>query len=192
VYGEPSESPIDELTPCRPLSPYGETKLIGEWLVRDAARVKPLSWIALRYFNVAGEAERALRDTSMNNLIPMVYSALERGQKPQVFGSDYPTPDGSCIRDYIHVADLARAHVAAAERCEEQLVGEIYNVGRGQGASVWEVMSAISTSIGHDVGAVSVDRRAGDPPELVASAQRIESELGWRASLDLASMVKRS
>lgn len=192
VYGEPTISPIDESTPCRPLSPYGETKLIGEWLVRDTALVNPLSWIALRYFNVAGEADRALRDTSVNNLIPMVYAALDRGERPQVFGSDYPTPDGSCIRDYIHVVDLARAHVAAAARCEQERVGEIYNVGRGKGASVWEVMSAISASIGQDVGAVAVNRRAGDPPELVASAQRIEAELGWQASLDLASMVTRA
>jgi UDP-glucose 4-epimerase len=192
VYGEPTMSPIDESTPCRPLSPYGETKLIGEWLVRDAAQVNPLSWIALRYFNVAGEADSALRDTSANNLIPMVYAALDRGERPQVFGSDYPTVDGTCIRDYIHVVDVAHAHVAAAARCEQEHVGDIYNVGRGKGSSVWEVMSAISASIGQDVGAVAVDRRAGDPPELVASAQRIEAELGWRASLDLASMVKRA
>jgi UDP-glucose 4-epimerase len=191
VYGEPQISPIDESTPCHPLSPYGETKLIGEWLVRDAARQTSLSWIALRYFNVAGAAEYALRDTSVNNLIPMVYAALERGESPQVFGTDYPTPDGSCIRDYIHVQDLAEAHVAAAARCETEVVSDVYNVGRGQGASVWQVMSAISASIGRDVGAVAVDRRAGDPPELVANPHRIESELGWRATLDLAAMVDR-
>lgn len=191
VYGEPQTSPIDESTPCHPLSPYGETKLIGEWLVRDAARQTSLSWVALRYFNVAGAAEHALRDTSVNNLIPMVYAALERGQSPQVFGTDYPTPDGSCIRDYIHVQDLAEAHVAAAARCETEVASDVYNVGRGQGASVWQVMSAISASIGRDVGAVAVDRRAGDPPELVANPHRIESELGWHATLDLDAMVDR-
>lgn len=191
VYGEPETSPIDEATPCRPLSPYGETKLIGEWLVRDAAQQMPLSWVALRYFNVAGAAEYALRDTSVNNLIPMVYAALERGERPRVFGTDYSTPDGSCIRDYIHVHDLAEAHVAAAARCETGMASDIYNVGRGHGASVWEVMAAISDRIGHDVDAVAIERRAGDPPELVACSHRIESELGWRATLDLGAMVER-
>lgn len=189
VYGEPPWSPIREETPCAPLSPYGETKLIGEWLVRDAAAAQPLSWVALRYFNVAGAASAQLRDTSVNNLIPMVYAALARGEAPQVFGTDYPTPDGSCIRDYIHVADLAEAHVAAAKYCEEEQAAEVFNVGRGEGASVWEVMAAVSEAVGRDIGAVATARRPGDPPELVASAERIEGVLEWRARLGLAEMV---
>ena len=189
VYGEPPWSPIREETPCAPLSPYGETKLIGEWMVRDAAAAQPLSWVSLRYFNVAGADSPELRDTSVNNLIPMVYAALARGEAPQVFGTDSPTPDGSCIRDYIHVADLAEAHVAAARFCEEQSAAEVFNVGRGEGASVWEVMAAVSDVVGRDVGAIATARRPGDPPELVASAERIEGVLGWRARRGLAEMV---
>jgi UDP-glucose 4-epimerase len=189
VYGEPPWSPIREETPCAPLSPYGETKLIGEWLIRDAAQAQQLSWVALRYFNVAGADSAELRDTSVNNLIPMVFAALDRGEPPQVFGTDYPTPDGSCIRDYIHVCDLAEAHVAAAAYCEGNEAQDVFNVGRGEGASVWEVMAAISDAVGRDVGAVAVARRAGDPPELVASADRIAGVLGWQARRDLADMV---
>lgn len=189
VYGEPPWSPIREETPCAPLSPYGETKLIGEWLIRDAAAAQRLSWVALRYFNVAGAGSAELRDTSVNNLIPMVFAALRRGEAPQVFGTDYPTPDGSCVRDYIHVSDLAEAHVAAAKYCETTEAQDVFNVGRGEGASVWEVMAAISAAVGHDVGAVAVARRPGDPPELIASADRIAGVLGWQARRDLADMV---
>jgi len=189
VYGEPPWSPIREETPCAPLSPYGETKLIGEWMIRDAAGAQRLSWVALRYFNVAGAGAPELRDTSVNNLIPMVYAALERGVAPQVFGSDYPTPDGSCIRDYIHVSDLADAHVAAAAYSEDNDAQDVFNVGTGEGASVWEVMAAVSEAVGRDIGAVAVARRPGDPPELVASADRIAGVLGWQARRDLAEMV---
>ena len=193
VYGEPPWSPIREETPCAPLSPYGETKRIGEWLVRDAAAAwredAPLSWTALRYFNVAGAGSPELRDTSVNNLIPMVFAALERGEAPQVFGTDYPTPDGSCIRDYLPVSDRAEAHVAAAQFCEDTVAADVFNVGRGDGASVWEVMAAVSEVVGADIGAQAAPRRPGDPPELVASAERIEGTLGWSAHRDLLSMV---
>ena len=189
VYGEPPWSPISEDTPCAPLSPYGQTKLIGEWMVRDEAAARPLSWVALRYFNVAGAGSPELGDTSANNLIPMVFDALDRGEAPRVFGSDYPTADGSCVRDYIHVSDLSEAHVAAAALAESGDVAAIFNVGTGTGASVWEVMAAVSDVVGRDIGAVAVERRAGDPPELVASVDRISGELGWSASRDLRDMV---
>ncbi|TEX50758.1 MAG: UDP-glucose 4-epimerase GalE [Actinomycetales bacterium mxb001] len=189
VYGEPPWSPISEDTPCAPLSPYGQTKLIGEWMVRDEAAARPLSWVALRYFNVAGAGSPELGDTSANNLIPMVFDALDRGEAPQVFGSDYPTADGSCVRDYIHVSDLSEAHVAAAALAESGDVAAIFNVGTGTGASVWEVMASVSDVVGRDIGAVAVERRAGDPPELVASVDRISGELGWAASRDLRDMV---
>jgi len=189
VYGEPPWSPISEDTPCAPLSPYGQTKLIGEWMVRDEAAARPLSWVALRYFNVAGAGSPELGDTSANNLIPMVFDALDRGEAPQVFGSDYPTADGSCVRDYIHVSDLSEAHVAAAALAESGDVAAIFNVGTGTGASVWEVMAAVSDVVGRDIGAVAVERRPGDPPELVASVDRISGELGWSASRDLRDMV---
>ena len=189
VYGDPPWSPISEDTPCAPLSPYGQTKLIGEWMVKDEAAARPLSWVVLRYFNVAGAGSPELGDTSVNNLIPMVFGALDRGEAPQVFGIDYPTPDGSCIRDYIHVSDLSEAHVAAAALCEQGEAAAVFNVGTGQGASVLEVMGTVSDIVGRDVGAVAVERRAGDPPELVASVDRISAELGWSASRSLRDMV---
>ena len=192
VYGEPPWSPISEDTPCAPLSPYGQTKLIGEWMVKDEAAARPLSWVTLRYFNVAGAGSPELGDTSANNLIPMVFDALDRGDAPQVFGTDYPTSDGSCIRDYIHVSDLSDAHIAAAALCEQGEAAAVFNVGTGQGASVWEVMGTVSDVVGRDVGAVAVDRRAGDPPELVASVDRIASELGWSARRSLREMVASS
>jgi UDP-glucose 4-epimerase len=119
----------------------------------------------------------------------MVFSALDRGDAPQVFGTDYPTEDGSCVRDYIHVSDVAAAHVAAAALAERGDVAAVFNVGTGVGSSVLEVMSAVSDVVGRDVGAVSVARRAGDPPELVASVDRISAELGWTAQRDLSDMV---
>jgi UDP-glucose 4-epimerase len=194
VYGEPPWSPISEDSPLAPLSPYGETKVIGEWMVRDAATARresmPLSWAALRYFNVAGAGAPALGDTSVNNLIPMVFAALDRGDAPQVFGTDYPTDDGSCVRDYIHVSDLAAAHVAAADLVESSDVAAVYNVGTGVGSSVLEVMAVVSGVVGRDVGAVAAGRRAGDPPELVAAVDRITADLGWSAQRTLRDMIE--
>ena len=194
VYGEPPWSPISEDSPLAPLSPYGETKVIGEWMVRDSAVARPpqapLSWAALRYFNVAGAGAPELGDPSVNNLIPMVFRALDRGERPEVFGTDYPTADGSCIRDYIHVSDLSAAHVAAADLVEREIVGLALNVGTGTGASVLEVMDAVSAVVGRDVGAVMVGRRAGDPPELVAQVERSAEALAWSAQRTLADMVE--
>ncbi len=189
VYGEPAWSPISEDSPLQPLSPYGETKVIGEWMVRDVAVARPLSWVSLRYFNVAGAGAINLGDPSVNNLIPMVFRALDRGESPQIFGTDYPTLDGSCIRDYIHVSDLSAAHVAAADLVEREVVGVALNVGTGVGASVIEVMDAVSEVVGRDVGAVAVGRRAGDPPELVAQVMRAQETLGWSARRSLTEMV---
>ena len=189
VYGTPAVNPITEDMPLVAESPYGETKVIGEWMARDAGVAHGLSWVALRYFNVAGAGSDALGDRSVNNLVPMVFRALSNGKRPQVFGDDYPTPDGSCVRDYIHVSDLAAAHVVAAARCEEQLCAEAYNVGRGQGYSVFEVMAMVGEVVGKDVDAEIVGRRAGDPPATFAATGKIESELGWRATRDLREMV---
>jgi len=189
VYGTPSAEFVDENAALVPESPYGQTKVIGEWMTRNAAVNRDLSWISLRYFNVAGAASPELGDTSVFNLIPMVFRALSQGDRPQVFGADYPTPDGSCIRDYIHVADLADAHVAAAAACESESVGEVYNVGRGQGVSVFEVMTVISEVIGRDVGAQVGPRRPGDPAQLVATVDKIRATLGWQATYDLPQMV---
>jgi UDP-glucose 4-epimerase len=189
VYGTPRANPVVEDSPMLPESPYGETKVVGEWMVRDAGVAWGLSWAAMRYFNVAGAGSDDLGDNSVNNLIPMVFRALDEGRRPQIFGDDYPTPDGTCVRDYIHVADLAAAHVAAAARCESGVRADAFNVGRGEGSSVRQVMDEISGVIGRDVDPETVGRRAGDPPATFAATDRIEADLGWRARRDLRDMV---
>jgi UDP-glucose 4-epimerase len=189
VYGTPPENPVVESAPLLPESPYGETKVVGEWLTADSGVAWGLSWVALRYFNVAGAGRDDLGDSSVNNLIPMVFRALAQGRRPQVFGDDYPTPDGTCIRDYIHVADLAAAHVAAAARCEAGSSAAAFNVGRGEGASVRQVLDVIADVLGRDLDAEVVGRRAGDPPATFAATGLVERELGWRADRDLSEMV---
>ena len=188
VYGMPDTELVTEETPTRPINPYGETKLVCEWLLRDVARAHGLRWVSLRYFNVAGAGSPSLADTGAHNLIPMVFRALDRGEAPKVFGEDYPTPDGSCIRDYIHVGDLAEAHVAAASWLGGGASGT-YNVGRGEGVSVKEVMAVVREVTGLDVEADVVDRRPGDPARLVASPAAIEADLGWAAQRGLREMV---
>jgi UDP-glucose 4-epimerase len=189
VYGTPREEFVAEDEPLVPESPYGQTKVVGEWITRNAAVTRDLSWVSLRYFNVAGAGSPDLGDTSVFNLIPMVLRALDNAGRPQVFGDDYPTHDGSCIRDYIHVSDLADAHVVAAAACEGHTVGEVYNVGRGTGVSVFEVMSMFTEVLGHDVGAEVGPRRPGDPAQLVAVADKIRHDLQWTARHDLREMV---
>ena len=189
VYGTPKANPIDESAAFSPQSPYGETKVVGEWLAHAQGVASGLSWVALRYFNVAGAGSDELGDGSVNNLIPMVFSALDKGERPQIFGDDYPTPDGTCIRDYIHVVDLAKAHVAAAEYCEQHQASEILNVGRGVGATVREVMDVVARVTGAQVNPQVVGRRAGDPEDSTAATERIGEVLGWQAELDLEAMV---
>ena len=189
VYGTPVANPISEDSPLVPESPYGETKVVGEWMTRDQGIASGLSWVALRYFNVAGAASDDLGDNSVNNLVPMVFRALADGDRPRIFGDDYPTPDGTCIRDYIHVADLAEAHVAAAAHCETSESALALNVGRGVGSSVREVMDMVSEVVGADVDALTVGRRAGDPPASTAATVRILETLGWSARRDLRDMV---
>jgi UDP-glucose 4-epimerase len=189
VYGTPLVNPVTESAELAPESPYGETKVVGEWMTKAQGVANELSWVALRYFNVAGAGSDDLGDTSVNNLIPMVFKALEQGKRPQIFGDDYPTPDGTCIRDYIHVSDLADAHVAAAKFCENGQVAEAFNVGRGVGSSVLEVMNMVSEVIGTQVNPEVVGRRVGDPPASTAATQRISQVLGWQSKRDLHEMV---
>ena len=189
VYGTPLVNPVTESAVLAPESPYGETKVVGEWMTKAQGVANDLSWVALRYFNVAGAGSDDLGDTSVNNLIPMVFEALEQGKRPQIFGDDYPTPDGTCIRDYIHVSDLADAHVVAAQFCENQRAAEAFNVGRGVGSSVLEVMNMVSEVIGTQVNAEIVGRRVGDPPASTAATQRISQVLGWQSKRDLQEMV---
>lgn len=190
VYGSPDVDAVTEDTPTMPINPYGQTKLAQEWLVRDLSESGyDLSWVALRYFNVAGAGADDLGDTGVFNLIPMVLRALDDGQAPQVFGDTYPTPDGTCIRDYIHVQDLAEAHVAAVTQAERGGRTDIYNVGRGMGFSVLDVLNAVRSAMGSDFAHEISPPRAGDPASLVAAVNRIHSELGWQAQRDLADMV---
>ena len=189
VYGEAERSPVHEDDPKEPLSPYGQTKVVGEWLTGDVAVAHGLSWTALRYFNVAGAGSPELGDTSVANLIPIVLRAVRNGDVSPVFGDDYPTPDGTCLRDYIHVTDLAEAHAAAAALVESQQVGTAINIGTGSGSSVIDVIESVGRALGHEVPYEIVDRRAGDPPELVAAADRAREVLGWTARYSLDDMT---
>jgi len=190
VFGNPPVDFVTEETPVAPMSPYGETKLVGEWMLRDVAAATGLRWAALRYFNVAGAGAPELADRSVNNLVPMTFQALTEGRNPQLFGDDYDTRDGSCIRDYIHVVDLAEAHAAAAARLDEAPMGEVFNVGRGEGVTVSEVFATVREVTGIDFRVDVVGRRAGDPAAYFADATKIGKELGWTARLDLADMVR--
>jgi UDP-glucose 4-epimerase len=189
VYGMPDVDVVTETTPTSPLSPYGETKLVGEWLTRAAGAASGLRYALLRYFNVAGAARPELADVGVTNLVPMVFERLTAGERPMLFGDDYPTPDGSCVRDFIHVADLARAHVAALDHLAAGGPDLLLNVGRGEGASVREVLDVVGQVTGLDTGPEVRPRRPGDPPRVVASAEEIEKVLGWSAEHDLRDMV---
>ncbi|HZF89388.1 UDP-glucose 4-epimerase GalE [Streptomyces sp.] len=190
VYGMPGVDLVTEETPCAPMSPYGETKLAGEWLVRATGRATGLSTASLRYFNVAGAAAPELADTGVLNLVPMVFERLTEGAPPRVFGDDYPTPDGTCVRDYIHVVDLAEAHVAAARALEASPGRDLtLNVGRGEGVSVREMIDRINAVTGYDRPPTVTPRRPGDPARVVASAERIATELGWKARYDVQDMI---
>ncbi|MEU9417081.1 UDP-glucose 4-epimerase GalE [Streptomyces sp. NPDC051000] len=194
VYGMPDVDLVTEDTPCLPLSPYGETKLTGEWLVRAAGKAHGISTACLRYFNVAGAATPELADTGIFNLVPMVFERYEAGEGARIFGDDYPTPDGTCIRDYIHVEDLADAHVVAARRLAEWGAEGEYkdltvNIGRGEGVSVREMVELLNTHTGNDFAPVVTPRRPGDPAKVVASADRIAAELGWKARHDVREMI---
>lgn len=193
VYGLPDVPLVTEDTPCEPINPYGETKLAGEWLVRAAGRAHGLSTVCLRYFNVAGAAAPELSDTGVFNIVPMVFDRLTRGEAPLIFGDDYATPDGTCVRDYIHVEDLAEAHLAAARRLTGPDPADhlTVNIGRGEGVSVRELVTMIIEVTGHtDVVPEVTARRPGDPARVVASAERAAKELGWSARHDVRAMIE--
>ncbi|MFI8202222.1 UDP-glucose 4-epimerase GalE [Streptomyces sp. NPDC085937] len=192
VYGMPDVDLVTEETDCRPMSPYGETKLVGEWLINAASRAYGIRSASLRYFNVAGAATPEMSDSGVFNLIPMVFERLEAGEAPRIFGDDYATPDGTCVRDYIHVEDIASAHLAAAVRLEEAPAGTALtvNIGRGEGSSVREMVDRILKITGQqDVAPVVTERRPGDPARVVASADRARTELGWSARFGLDDMI---
>lgn len=190
VYGEPEVVPIVETAPTRPVNPYGATKLAVDGMIADECRAHGLGAVSLRYFNVAGASGCLGEDHEPEtHLIPNVLRAVQgRTDAVKIFGTDYPTPDGTAVRDYIHVDDLARAHVLALDGARP---GEhrVFNLGSGDGYSVREVVDAVRAVTGLDVPAQEAGRRAGDPPRLVAANDKIRSELGWAPTKSLTDMV---
>ncbi|WP_104171414.1 UDP-glucose 4-epimerase GalE [Cryobacterium sp. M23] len=191
VYGTPHTDLVTEETPKNPESPYGESKLIGEWLLRDQAVAAGLRYTALRYFNVVGSGALDLRDTSPHNLFPLVFDALMESRIPSINGDDYATADGTCVRDYIHVADLALSHVAAARHLDAgEPVLPVYNLGSGDGVSVGQIMSTVAAVTGIDFAPVIGPRRAGDPDRIVASGELAARDLDWAMRHSLEEMVQ--
>ena len=193
VYGEPKNTPIEEDAALAPTNAYGESKLLVEHMLTWMNRIHGLRYASLRYFNVAGAVEgRGEAHEPESHLIPLILDvALGRRQSIKIFGKDYPTPDGTCIRDYVHVGDLADAHILALEalRTRSRL---IYNIGNGQGFSVREVVESVRRVTGHPIPVIEEPRRAGDPSVLVASSRRIIDELGWNPRYGSLDDIVRS
>ena len=196
VYGTPDVELVTEDLPKRPASPYGESKLIGEWLLADQARATadsahPLRHTSLRYFNVVGSADPAVYDTSPHNLFPLVFEALLEGRTPRIYGDDYDTPDGTNVRDYVHVGDIAAAHVVAAQRLAAgSPIEPAYNLGSRNGLSVREIMDAMARVTGIDFTPEIAPRRAGDPDRIVATGDLAARDLDWANRYSVDDMVR--
>ena len=194
VYGEPEHTPVTEADPTRPTSPYGASKLAVDTTLTEFARLYGFGAVSLRYFNVAGAAQASdgtwlgERHRPETHLIPTVLASVAASRAVQVFGDDYDTPDGTCVRDYIHVTDLADAHLRALAACQPGR-HRIYNLGHGEGFSVREVIDVCADVTGAAIGTEVTARRPGDPATLIASSERIQAELGWRAVRDLRDMA---
>jgi UDP-glucose 4-epimerase len=191
VYGTPDTDLVTESSPTSPESPYGESKLIGEWLIADVARAWPeFNGVSLRYFNVVGSATDEVYDASPHNLFPIVIEALLAGRTPRVNGTDYDTPDGSCVRDYLHVGDLAISHVAAAQALEAgRTLAPAYNLGSGDGLSVLQIMDAMRRVTGVGFNPELAPRRPGDPARIVADGEAAAADLDWRMRHSVDEMV---
>lgn len=182
-YGEPEHTPIVEDAQLQPTNPYGESKLLSEIMMRWMSEAHGLRFAALRYFNVAGAAEGyGENHEPESHLIPLILDvAMGRRASIKIFGQDYPTPDGTCVRDYIHVEDLANAHLLALQALGRDKRHLVYNIGNGQGFTVRQVIESVRRITGHPIPVEMCDRRPGDPAVLVASSEAIQRELGWRA-----------
>jgi UDP-glucose 4-epimerase len=193
VYGQPTSLPVTEDAPLHPENPYGESKLMAERILEWLGRSNPIRTVSLRYFNAAGasdDGDHGEDPADVRNLLPLVIrAALGQGPAVQVFGTDYPTPDGTAIRDYIHVADLAEAHIRAIDYLERGGPPVTLNVGTGQGVSVREVLDAVEAVAGRPVPTELVDRRVGDPAAVWADATNAGTVLGWQAGRDLRDIV---
>jgi UDP-glucose 4-epimerase len=182
TYGEPEGSPITEDFPTAPTNPYGESKLLFERILAWYSRVRDLKWTSLRYFNAAGASRlRGEHHDPETHLIPLVLLAAARGTEVKIFGNDYPTRDGTCIRDYIHILDLADAHLKAMDGLTRGVDG-IFNLGNGEGFSVKEVIAAAEAVTGKPIKTVVTERRPGDPPSLIAGSAQAKAKLGWNPS----------
>jgi len=191
VYGDAKEPVIDEAHSTVPISPYGESKLVGEWMLNSMATAHDFSVCSLRYFNVVGSSHEELFDTSPHGLFSMVFAAISAGERPKIFGSDYDTADGTCVRDYIPVGALADAHVVAAEKLAEgHTLEPAYNIGTGTGHTVAEVMKVMAEVTGISFEPELGDRRPGDPATVVASGDLARRDLGWDPQTDLREMVQ--
>ena len=190
VYGQTARGAVTEAASTNPSSPYGWTKLMCEQMIRDVAMASNMDWAALRYFNVAGAANSSLSDLGESNLIPRTFRAISLGCSPQVFGNTFPTRDGTCVRDYVHVQDVADAHAVALDNIGKASSSSIYNLGTGKGASVLDVLDAVKSATGvkfsHDICEI----RSGDPAEVIADTSKIRSELGWRPKYDLMDIIE--
>lgn len=195
VFGTPDVALVEEDTAKKPASPYGESKLIGEWLLRDQAIAtadsdRPLRHTSLRYFNVVGSADPTVYDVSPHNLFPIVFEALIAGKTPKIFGDDYDTADGTNVRDYVHVGDIAAAHVEAAKRLVGgQPIEAAYNLGSGDGLSVKQIMDAVARVTGIDFTPEIGPRRPGDPDRIVATGELAARDLDWRMRYSVDAMV---
>ena len=196
VYGVPAEGVAAEDTPTAPINPYGTSKLMSEWMLRDVSAASPLKHVALRYFNVAGSDTRGRVGQATPKATLLIKVACEHaiGKRPQVaiYGTDYTTPDGTGVRDYIHVEDLASAHLDALDYLREGGESTVLNVGYGHGYSVREVLQSVERVSGKRLTVREEPRRPGDPPALVARAERIRRELGWTPRLDDLDTIVRT
>ena len=195
VYGTPDAPQVTEDTPCAPESPYGESKLIGEWMIRNQVRATaggdaPLHATSLRYFNVVGSGTPDIYDVSPHNLLPKVFQMLAEGKTPHINGDDYDTPDGTCVRDYVDVTDLARSHVAAARKLDAgEALAPVYNLGSGDGTSVRQIMDAIARASGIDFTPDVGPRRPGDPARIVANGDLAADHVDWKPTRTIDEMV---